>query len=136
MGKIQIERDMENSTQMSSSVFSRIYYLFVVTIYKYWFFLAENVHAYALNDQFLEQNERAENRVHIFQAHNTISFSNCGYEWNVFPLLPVSDAAENRERHRNNAKRVKRVLFVLAREDELSYPRALYTTTMPSCAPR
>ena len=28
---------------------------------------------------------------------------------------------------------MKRVLFVLAREDELSYPRAPYTTTMPSC---
>lgn len=36
--------------------------------------------AYELNDQFLEHNERAENRVHIFQSYNTISFSNCGYE--------------------------------------------------------
>ena len=41
--KIQIERDMKNSTRVSSSVFSWIYYLFVVTIYKYWFSLAENV---------------------------------------------------------------------------------------------
>ena len=68
---------MENSTQMSSSVFSRIYYLFVVFINIDFF---GRKCAYALNDQFLEQNERAENRVHIFQAYNTISFSNCGYE--------------------------------------------------------